>query len=86
LPSPARVSSPFAGQKVEEEILPHYAASQYYPVQIGEIFCARYQVVGKLGFGVTSTVWLARDLRYLKSLGIQHLDEINIYKHIEKSS
>jgi serine/threonine-protein kinase SRPK3 len=53
-----------ADQKVEEETLPHYAASQYYPVQIGETFCARYQVVGKLGFGVTSTVWLARDLRY----------------------
>jgi serine/threonine-protein kinase SRPK3 len=102
------------GQKIEEETLPHYAASQYCPVQIGEIFCARYQVVGKLGFGATSTVWLARDLRYLvsslqgparsthffskcqhvalklfvdsKSIGVEHLDELNIYKHIENSS
>jgi serine/threonine-protein kinase SRPK3 len=38
-----------ADQKVEEETLPHYAASQYSPVQIGETFCACYQVVGKLG-------------------------------------
>lgn len=52
-----------ADQKVEEETLPDYVAIRYYPVRIGEVFRARYQVVGKLGFGATSTVWLARDLR-----------------------
>ncbi|KAG6179544.1 hypothetical protein E4U10_007818 [Claviceps purpurea] len=51
-----------ADERIEEETLPNYATSQYYPVTIGEIFRARYQVVGKLGFGTTSTVWLARDL------------------------
>ncbi|KAG6147426.1 hypothetical protein E4U37_008003 [Claviceps purpurea] len=51
-----------ADEKIEEENLPDYATSRYYPVTIGEIFRARYQVVGKLGFGTTSTVWLARDL------------------------
>jgi serine/threonine-protein kinase SRPK3 len=61
-PSEGFVAIP-ADRRVEEETLPDYAASHYYPVQIGEILCARYQVVGKLGFGVTSTVWLARDLR-----------------------
>jgi hypothetical protein len=54
-----------ADTKVEEETLPDYVASRYYPVRIGEIFRARYQVVGKLGFGATSTVWLARDMRYV---------------------
>lgn len=39
-----------------------YNADTYYPVQIGEVLNSRYQVVGKLGYGVTSTVWLARDL------------------------
>lgn len=47
---------------VEEETLPGYQAEWYYPVRIGEIIASRYQVVGKLGFGRTSTVWLARDL------------------------
>ncbi|KAG5934567.1 hypothetical protein E4U60_003788 [Claviceps pazoutovae] len=42
-------------EKIEEENLPDYATSRYYPVAIGEIFRARYQVVGKLGFGTTST-------------------------------
>lgn len=50
-------------KKIEEETLPDYVASRYYPVRIGETFRERYQVVGKLGFGATSTVWLARDLK-----------------------
>ncbi|KAG6309254.1 hypothetical protein E4U44_007222 [Claviceps purpurea] len=71
--------------------------SQYYPVTIGEIFCARYQVVGKLGFGTTSTVWLARDLSerrhvalklYIGSGSMVRLldNEINAYNRIENSS
>lgn len=52
-----------ADQKVEEELLPNYVASEYYPVRIGEILRDRYQIIGKVGFGTTSTVWLARDLR-----------------------
>jgi serine/threonine-protein kinase SRPK3 len=49
-------------QKIEEETIPDYLASRYYPVRIGEVIHDRYQVVGKLGYGTTSTVWLARDL------------------------
>jgi serine/threonine-protein kinase SRPK3 len=49
-------------EKVEEETIPEYVATRYYPVRIGQIIQNRYQVVGKLGFGITSTVWLARDL------------------------
>lgn len=47
---------------VEEELLPGYDPERYYPAHIGEGFNQRYQIIGKLGFGVTSTVWLARDL------------------------
>ncbi|KAG6875361.1 hypothetical protein C0993_009585, partial [Termitomyces sp. T159_Od127] len=47
---------------IEEETLPGYQAEWYYPVRIGEIIASRYQIIGKLGFGRTSTVWLARDL------------------------
>ena len=48
--------------KVEEEGLPSYVAGDYYPVAMGEVFASRYQVVSKLGFGVSSTVWLCQDL------------------------
>lgn len=48
---------------VEEEGLPYFEVGGYYPVDVGEIFASRYAVVGKLGFGTYSTVWLARDLK-----------------------
>ncbi|KAJ5230617.1 hypothetical protein N7489_011325 [Penicillium chrysogenum] len=50
-------------QKTEEETLPDYTPSQYYPTRIGEVIKERYQVIGKLGFGSTSTAWLARDMK-----------------------
>lgn len=43
--------------------MPDYVASRYYPARIGEIFKDRYQIVRKLGFGASSTVWLARDMK-----------------------
>lgn len=48
---------------VEEEELPDYRADRFYPVQLGEVFKDRYQVLTKLGFGTSSTAWLARDLK-----------------------
>ena len=54
-------------QKLEEERLPGYSAANFYPVRIGEVLHSKYQVLGKLGYGVNSTVWLSRDLRYVLS-------------------
>lgn len=48
--------------KIEEETLPGYNTAQYYPTRIGEVIKDQYQVIGKLGFGSTSTAWLARDM------------------------
>lgn len=50
--------------KIEEETLPEYTASQYYPTRIGEVIKEQYQVIGKLGYGSTSTAWLARDMEW----------------------
>lgn len=46
---------------VEEESIPNYKARRYYPVKFGEVFNDRYRVVGKLGYGSSSTVWLCQD-------------------------
>ncbi|QQK46080.1 ERK3/4 MAP kinase [Penicillium digitatum] len=81
-------------QAIEEEMIPGYTAGRYYPTRIGEILKDRYQVVGKLGFGASSTVWLARDMDYRRyvalkifitsaSMGQQLDDEPKIYKLIE---
>ncbi|KAK7910605.1 hypothetical protein PG985_013086 [Apiospora marii] len=78
-------------EKIEEELFPDYIASRYYPVRIGEVLRDRYQIVGKLGFGATSTVWLARDLdgrRHValklfvnsESLGKQLEHELSMYR------
>ena len=46
---------------IEEETLPHYRPEQFYPVDIGELLNSRYKVLGKLGYGAYSTVWLCHD-------------------------
>lgn len=56
---------PLASDSVllEEEHLDEFKAGQYYPANIGDVYEEKYQVLGKLGFGSTSTVWLAPNLR-----------------------
>ncbi|KAL5483266.1 hypothetical protein ACEPAI_8496 [Sanghuangporus weigelae] len=40
----------------------HYRPGDFHPVSIGDVFSrGRYRVLHKLGFGSSSTVWLARD-------------------------
>lgn len=51
-----------AAEILDEERFDGFKKGQYYPVNIGDVFASKYQVIGKLGFGVTSTAWLARDL------------------------
>lgn len=48
---------------LQEEAMEGFSSGEYYPMVIGDVLDSRYQVVGKLGFGVSSTVWLARDMR-----------------------
>ncbi|KAL4972136.1 kinase-like domain-containing protein [Aspergillus desertorum] len=84
-------------QLIEEEELPDYKSDRFYPVELGEIFQGRYQMIAKLGFGTSSTTWLARDLRARQYVALKvyvHTSlvhrEIPFYHHIrprlEKSS
>lgn len=52
--------------ELDEETLPTYLAEKYYPVNQGEIFNDRYQALAKIGYGVTSTIWFAKDLVYVQ--------------------
>ncbi|KIJ32327.1 hypothetical protein M422DRAFT_113474, partial [Sphaerobolus stellatus SS14] len=51
-----------SSQLVEEETLPWYKLKKFSLVRIGQVFNSRYKVVGKLGYGAYSTIWLSRDL------------------------
>ncbi|KAK6088663.1 protein kinase [Seiridium cupressi] len=53
--------------KLEEESNPGYRPDTWYHVRIGEIIQERYQICTKLGWGDTSTVWLANDLRLARN-------------------
>ncbi|PWY64201.1 kinase-like protein [Aspergillus eucalypticola CBS 122712] len=59
---------------VEEENVPTYEPEKFYPVRIGEVFNHQYQVVGKLGYGSTATVWLCRDLLPVMSAIVRNPD------------
>ncbi|SPO01582.1 related to dis1-suppressing protein kinase dsk1 [Cephalotrichum gorgonifer] len=71
---------------LEEENLDHFEPGTYYPVNIGDVYHGKYQIVGKLGFGATSTVWLAHDLQKREHVtlkifirGDRDWDELSIY-------
>ncbi|KAG6815429.1 hypothetical protein H0H93_009835, partial [Arthromyces matolae] len=56
---------------LEEERTGGYVAEKYYPVVMGDRLASRYQVVQKLGFGTTSTVWLARDMQERRHVALK---------------
>ena len=53
-------------QPLEERALALSRRKRYYPVKIGEVYNGRYRIIAKLGYGAYSTVWLARDERFIK--------------------
>ena len=58
--------------KLDEETLPTYQPEKYYPVKQGEILNDRYQTLAKTGYGVISTVWLAKDLMQVQYAYCNH--------------
>ncbi|PYH89295.1 kinase-like protein [Aspergillus ellipticus CBS 707.79] len=81
-----------ANDILEEERFPAFRKGEYYPVHIGDVFHKKYQVVGKLGFGGSSTVWFARDLIQNKHATLKiytheesSTEEIQIYAHLQQT-
>jgi hypothetical protein len=52
-------------QKLEEEKFEWYTPATFYSVRLGDVLKDRYRVIGKLGYGAYSTVWLCRDSQYV---------------------
>ncbi|OAA73986.1 protein kinase domain-containing protein [Cordyceps fumosorosea ARSEF 2679] len=77
---------------LEEESMPEYQADHFYPMVLGQLLHDCYQTVAKLGYGSSSTVWLARDLeknQYVASKVYMHNSvkhrEPPFYQHLEKA-
>ena len=55
------------------EPLDSYRPGGYHPVHFGDFLCnGRYELVRKLGFGESSTVWLARNTSYVRGFVPEH--------------
>ncbi|CAG5984091.1 unnamed protein product [Menidia menidia] len=91
-----RLQEPLASYDEQQENPEDYGIGGYYPIEIGEIFVDRYQVVKKLGWGHFSTVWLCWDmvtrqfvaLKVVKSAQTfteTALDEIKLLKCVRDS-
>lgn len=48
---------------IDEERRHNHDSKCLYPVKIGDVYAGVYEITAKLGFGGSSVVWLARDLR-----------------------
>ncbi|CAI4213687.1 unnamed protein product [Parascedosporium putredinis] len=85
-----------ATELLGEEQFDEFKTGNYYPVNVGDLFASdKYQVVGKLGFGSTSTVWLARNLQehdyitlkiFARDHGDTCRDEFKTYQIIDKAN
>lgn len=51
----------FVKVNAKTEWLEDYVMGGYHPVHLGDVLKERYRIVGKLGHGKYSTVWLAQD-------------------------
>jgi len=63
VPVPSQPQLMDAEVPLEEERKDDYNPKHFYPVKLGEVFAEAYQVITKLGYGGSSTVWLAKDIR-----------------------
>ncbi|EDN97521.1 hypothetical protein SS1G_12372 [Sclerotinia sclerotiorum 1980 UF-70] len=65
-------------KKIEEKEIIGYKPEKFYPVRLGEVFKHRYQVLAKLGFGTSSTVWLCRDLDVPDSSVFEKIEQLEL--------
>jgi hypothetical protein len=59
-----------ANALLEEEENPDYDPKRFYPARIGETI-QKYQIISKLGWGTSSTVWLAKEINRFVQLPLQ---------------
>ncbi|KAM4058090.1 kinase [Hirsutella rhossiliensis] len=53
-------------EPIDEELLPGHRLTRFHPTRPGEVLDGRFKTIAKLGYGTSSTVWLAENLRFKK--------------------
>lgn len=59
------------------EGLHRYKRGGYHPVVVSQVICERYEILHKLGYGGTATVWLARDHNTGRNVALKILSADN---------
>ncbi|PLB43367.1 protein kinase [Aspergillus steynii IBT 23096] len=67
LPTPSPGPLIRQDERVDEEKVPGHKSKYFYPARPGEVVGDRFQILVKVGWGVSSTVWFARDMRGAES-------------------
>ncbi|CAE6496121.1 unnamed protein product [Rhizoctonia solani] len=63
LPSSSQIQRAiYSGGRLDEELVHKFDPAYWYPAEVGQILKDTYRLVAKLGFGNSSTVWLAKDI------------------------
>lgn len=71
-----------------------YSAGMFHPVYAGEVYNNRYRVLHKLGYGVSATVWLVKDITTNRFLAMKVisadcsgalLQEVEILLHLQQA-
>ncbi|KAG8691009.1 hypothetical protein FRC11_007473, partial [Ceratobasidium sp. 423] len=52
----------YSGGQLDEEFIHKFDPVYWYPATVGQVLNNTYKLVAKLGFGNSSTVWLAKDV------------------------
>ncbi|CAE6483028.1 unnamed protein product [Rhizoctonia solani] len=52
----------YSGGQLDEELVHKFDPVYWYPATVGQVLNNTYKLVAKLGFGNSSTVWLAKDI------------------------
>lgn len=53
----------------DEGQVPNYQPGVFYPANLGDILKGRFEILARIGWGTSSTVWLARETTWERLLG-----------------
>ncbi|KAI9799427.1 MAG: hypothetical protein M1825_004527 [Sarcosagium campestre] len=80
--------------EIDAEPLERYRPGGYHPTHLGDRLNGKYEILHKLGWGDSGTVWLAQDLRLRRHVAIKILlaqpipgaDEFEVLQHLRSLS
>ncbi|KAH7327607.1 kinase-like domain-containing protein [Rhizoctonia solani] len=61
-PTTTQIERAYLSGRLDEERIHKFDPTYWYPATVGQVLNESYKLVAKLGYGYSSTVWLAKDI------------------------